>query len=269
MLNSFLRPLALVLSMLALAPNASAQGPGACDTQRCFSRQSPELRQRVLDGETVVVAEKDPSSPFEVLYAFRRARGADPRLVAGLFASVDEMRGQVEALTEAQILRRKGNAVVVRYELDVRRLLGPDAGALVSKAPVSRYAITNHFETAANDAILVWWELEQTETARLNPRKGLLGGLVGNLGEPELVHGYLLVEPVPGTNDSVLTYANHVVPKSSMARAASGTINHTSRATLKAMVERVARWAEATGAADEATRKLYHTRLCELLLAKP
>ncbi len=255
-----------LIFLLSVATAAQA-APGRCDTQHCFSRQNGETQRRILQGESVVSAQADPASPFEMVYVMKRVLGVDPELLAGMFGSVEEQATNLEAVTSAEIARTTGNAVLIRYELDMKRLIG-DQGELASKAPVSRYAVTNHFEKPAAQSYLIWWDLDAAETARMNPRKGLFGGLVGNMGEPEYIHGFLLIEPVPGTGDSVVSYANYVIPKSSLARAAAGTLNKTSRTVLVAFVESVVAWAEKLAAKPAAVQQRYRDRLCSLLLVK-
>jgi hypothetical protein len=248
---------------------ASAWGsPHArCDLNSCFGRQPQATQEKILSGETVVITQSVPDSPYEMQFAFRRVRGADPALIGGLFASPEEVKEHVPALTKAERLRRAGSSEVISYELDVARLAGAGAGKIASLAPISRYAVVNNY-FGGKGSYLVRWEIEPAETSRLNPRKGLFSGM-SNLGEPEHVSGYILIEPVAGTSDSVVSYANYVVPKSSMARAMSGQINKTSALVLRAFVDRLGAWAETIAAGDEAVKARYRLRVCEMVATTP
>src|SRR5262249_12292617 len=140
----------LALALLLVA-SAHAGEYKVCSTERCFSRQAEDIRARVLAGETVLVSDSDPATPFDINYVFKRVSGADPELIAGLFATSEELPKQIDAITDSTVLRKSGNTVLLRYELDVRRLAGKvDLGALGSKAPVSKYAVTNHFEKSSD-----------------------------------------------------------------------------------------------------------------------
>jgi hypothetical protein len=256
-----------VLGLVLFVSGAWGSPHARCDLDACFGKQPRALQEKVLAGETMVITSQVSGSPYEMQYAFRRVRGADPALVGGLFASADELKEHVPAITKAERLRRAGATELVAYELDVARLAGAGAGKIASMAPISRYAVVNNYSLDSGK-YLVWWEIEAAETTRLNPRKGLFGGM-SNLGEPEHVSGYILIEPVAGSPDSIVSYANYVVPKSSMARAMSGQINKTSSFVLRAFVDRLADWAETVATGDTTAQARYRARVCELVATTP
>jgi hypothetical protein len=251
----------------------SFEAHAGCDLSRCYARQDAGIQARVLGGELVSFSEAVSGSPFEVQYAMKLIRGATPELVAGTFVSFENHSRQLPSLADSTILRTEGNSVTVRYELDVSRVIGGAMGLLSKAAPNSKYAVTNTVTHQAEPAaILVRWTIDKAATDALYPDGGKKSWnplkKAANMTKPAHIEGFLLIEPVPGTSDSVITQANYVLPESEAARGMADTLNRQAVTVLNDTVARMAAWIESVAVGPAETQERYRRRLCALILTK-
>lgn len=247
-----------ILSMMAFLMAIGAHANERCDLGRCASGLAESEQKRVLSGETVLATKVDPSNGFEQLYGYKLVRNVTPELAAAVFSDFTAHVRELGIVRRANVLEQSPGRVTVDYELKA----GDIVGGMAKLAPSSEYVLNeNIYHDAESGRYWVTWEIDGARTAKYY--KGF--SITGHIGQPEYIHGYFVIEPVAGTNDVVVSYANVAVLKNEkakkMARDRDGMVAKNARAAHVETLERFARWIERVGAENEQIQKAYIKKL--------